>query len=238
VVLAAGSGTRVGSERNKVFLPLAGRHVVSWSFAWAALVPGVTRFLLVTRQEDLDLARTALAGDLPGTTVEVIRGGATRHASERAALDHLAPAIGGGEIDLVALHDGARPLAVPDLVTRVLAGAWRDGGAVPALPAEGLVPVDPTGQPVPADPAQRLVRVQTPQAFRARDLVAAYVAADTVGFVGTDTASTVERFSGLRVRVVPGSPLNIKITYPRDLPLTERVLAGVTGPVGPSPTGD
>jgi len=97
------------------------------------------------------------------------------------------------------------------------------------LSATGLLPV-PSGDaagggrgPVPRP--RQLARVQTPQAFRAKDLLAAYSTALDAGFRGTDTASTVERFSDLVVQTVAGSRTNLKVTYPHDMFLAERLLA-------------
>jgi len=227
VVLAGGSGSRVGAEVNKVYLPLAGRRVVSWSFAWARQVPGIRRFVLVVRAVDADLAHSVVAAEVLGLPVEVVLGGATRHDSEQAALDHLAPGVAHGEIDVVALHDGARPLAGPALVRSVVTTAAAVGGAVPAVPAEALLPVDGAGHLRSGARAggPRLARVQTPQAFRAADLFAAYSAAARDGYRGTDTASSVEAYAQVDVRVVPGSRQNLKVTYAHDLALAERLLA-------------
>lgn len=227
VVLAGGNGTRVGAAVNKVYLPLAGRRVISWSFVWAAQVPEIVRFVLVARAEDADLARRTLRDEVGGLEVDVVPGGATRHGSEVAAFDHLRPWIEAGEIDVVAVHDGARPLAGPELIRSVVRTAAVTGGALPALPAVNVLPVDASGVPCPAVAVQPgdLVRVQTPQAFRARELLAAYRAAAQAGFTGTDTASSVEAFSELAVRAVPGSSRNLKVTYPHDLLLAERLLA-------------
>ena len=243
VVLAGGSGSRVGAPVNKVYLPLAGRSVLAWSFAWARQVALVTRFVLVVRADDLATARDVVAREVVGLDVDVVVGGATRHASEVAALDHLAPAVERGELDVIAVHDGARPLADPDLVRRVVATAAAVGGAVPAVPAEGLLPVDSAGEParppdtgaglpdasarLPEDAGERLrlARVQTPQAFRAADLLAAYRAAARDGFQGTDTASCLEAYSPVEVRVVPGSRHNLKVTFPHDLLLAAELLA-------------
>src|SRR5689334_2010357 len=96
VVLAGGSGTRVGSTQNKVYLPLAGRPVISWSLSWAAEVSEIGRVVLVIRKQDEQPAAEAVeAAGLTGG-VEVIVGGVTRHQSEQAALDHLAWPICAG----------------------------------------------------------------------------------------------------------------------------------------------
>ena len=99
----------------------------------------------------------------------------------------------------------------------MLAAADRWGGALPGLPAGELIALE---GPAPAD----LVRVQTPQAFAARPLLTAFDRAGVEGVEGTDTASTVERFAGVRVHVVPGDEHNLKITYPRDLAVAAHLL--------------
>jgi 2-C-methyl-D-erythritol 4-phosphate cytidylyltransferase len=227
VVLGGGSGTRLGAQLNKVYLPLAGRRVLSWSLQWAAQVPQVSTFVLVVRPEDVPLADEVLHREAHGLDVTMVVGGATRHESEDAALVHLAPRVEAGEIDVIVVHDGARPLAGPGLFGSAVATAAAVGGAVPALPATGLLPVGPDGRPhlAGAGVPERLARVQTPQAFRAKDLLAAYGAARHSGFQGTDTASTVEVFSDLVVQTVAGSRTNLKVTYPHDLALAEHVLA-------------
>jgi 2-C-methyl-D-erythritol 4-phosphate cytidylyltransferase len=229
VVLAGGSGTRVAASLNKVYLPLAGRRVVSWSFTWAREVPEIGTFVLVVRPADAELAADTLGREAPGLPVRLVVGGASRHESEQAALDHLAGPIRDGAVDVVAVHDGARPLAGPALWRSVVRTAREVGGAVPALPATGILAVDGSGHPVPAaEPGAApagLVRVQTPQAFRAPELLAAYQAAQAAGAQGTDTSSTVERYADLTVRTVTGGRTNLKITYPHDLHLAERLLA-------------
>jgi 2-C-methyl-D-erythritol 4-phosphate cytidylyltransferase len=230
VVLAAGSGTRVGAGVNKVYLPLAGRRVVSWSLLRASRVPEVATVVLVVRPEEVPLAEEVVAAESLGIDARMVVGGATRHESENAALALLAPDVERGDISVVAVHDGARPLAAPSLFGSVIRVADAVGGAVPVLPAPGVLAVGDDGEPatvrpVAPGPRRGLVRVQTPQAFRAEDLLAAYAAAQDAGFRGTDTAGSVEAFADLTVRTVPGSPLNLKVTYPHDLLLAEHLLA-------------
>jgi 2-C-methyl-D-erythritol 4-phosphate cytidylyltransferase len=229
VVLAGGSGSRLGARldgvpANKVYLPLAGRAMIAWSFVWAARVPGITTFVLVVRPQDEPVARKLLARDVPELAVELVPGGASRHASEQAALTHLSPRIRTGAIDLVAVHDGARPLAGPAIWREVIAAAAEHGGALPGLPADGLLrAADPA-----CDPGA-LVRVQTPQAFRAGPLLDAYAAAGAAGFEGTDTAACLEAFGGIEVQVTRGRRTNLKITFPHDVQVAERLLAAHGG---------
>jgi len=119
----------------------------------------------------------------------------------------------------VAIHDGARPLASAALFRAVIDVAAGDGAAVPGVPAGRLNTVD--GGLAPDD----LVAVQTPQAFAASTLLAAYDAADADGFTGTDTAACLERYADVTVRAVDGERRNLKITYPDDLRLAEELIA-------------
>jgi len=227
VVLAAGSGSRVGTDLNKAFLPLAGRRIVTWSLAAAGAVAEVGHLVLVVRPEDAELAAGTVAAEVgaAGPAVQLVPGGPTRHESEVAALTALQPRIAAGDVDVIAVHDAARPLAGAPLFRCVITTAARVGGAVPGLPAAGLVPVGDVGPPAAPSPARCLTAVQTPQAFRAAELLAAYSRAGTEAYQGTDTSSSVEAFSDLMVRVVPGSRHNIKITYLRDVRVAERLLA-------------
>lgn len=224
VVLAGGSGSRLGAAGNKVYLPLAGRPLLSWALDAVAAAPSITRLVLVARPADRPYAQDA-ADRVAGRQVEIVDGGATRHGSEWAALRHLAPAIRAGELDVVAIHDGARPVTGRRLVEDTVAAARTYGAAVPGvpLPDAGIVVPGWGVRPEPAD--RRLVRVQTPQAFGAVLLLDAYERAERDGFTGSDTAACVERYAGIPVHCLPGDPRNVKVTYARDLPLVERLLA-------------
>ncbi len=224
VILAAGSGTRVGAEVNKVLLPLGDRPLLAWSVRDALALEGVGPVLVVCRPGERAAVGAALAPHVGDRELLLLDGGATRHRSEQAALDLLAPGIEAGEVDVVAIHDGARPLAGVELFTRVIAAARENGGAVPTQPLPGLAPRDAGA----ALPDGDLAGVQTPQAFRAGPLLAAYRRAAVDGFEGTDTAACLEQYGGASVAAVPSSPANLKVTYADDV-RAAAVLA-VTGP--------
>lgn len=215
VLLAAGSGSRVGADRNKVLLPLGDRPVLAWSLSTVLALPAVRRVVLVVRPGEADRVAEAVAPYLGDREVQVVDGGASRHASEWQAIRLLAPAIDAGEIDLVAVHDGARPLAGAALWESVLAAAREYGGAIPVAPLSGLVTADL--RVVPGE----LAGVQTPQAFSAGALLAAYRAASAAGFEATDTAGCLERYADVRIAAVASGPGNLKITFPEDLGLAE-----------------
>lgn len=220
VVLGAGTGSRVGAEINKVLLPLRGIPVLARSLITALEVPDVTRVVLVIRPGEESAVTEAVAPHLAETDeVLVVPGGASRHASERAALVALRPLIEAGEVDVVAIHDGARPLASTTLFEETLATARSHGGAIPVVPATDLL--TEAGAPV----IGTLASVQTPQAFAAGAVLAAYDEAERDGFEGTDTAAALERYQPrLRVVAVESSATNLKVTWPDDLTVAARLL--------------
>jgi 2-C-methyl-D-erythritol 4-phosphate cytidylyltransferase len=225
VVLAAGSGTRVGSDTNKILLPLAGVPVVARSVLTARRVPGVERIVLVVRDDDHEAVLDAVQPHLtdPGPEVAMVTGGATRHRSEWAALSFLAPAIEAGELDLVAMHDAARPLAGVALYEAVLSAAEQRGGAIPVARLHDLVTVD--GSVLP----ETLVGVQTPQAFRARDLLLAHRAAAADGFEATDTAGILTAYTDVDVAAVESDERNLKLTVADDFVVAEALTGRPSG---------
>ena len=219
IILAAGAGSRVGAGTNKVLLPLGGTAILAHSVRTVLDVEGVHRAVLVVRPQDREAVREAVAPHLGAHDLWLVDGGRQRHDSEWRALQALALEIDAGELDVVAVHDGARPLATPGLWSAVIAAAAEHGGAIPVVSSPRLSRRD--GSLAPA----ALVGVQTPQAFRAPELLAAYRAADADGFTGTDTASCLERYAGVAVVGVPGDPGNLKVTFPEDLTLAEELLS-------------
>ncbi|MPZ51244.1 MAG: NTP transferase domain-containing protein [Acidimicrobiia bacterium] len=210
VLLAGGSGSRVQEDINKVYLPLGERQIVSYALEALDRTPGIDLIVIVHRPEDRDMLQAVLATTETGTPIRSVLGGETRHLSEHAALEFLAPY---DRFDLVAIHDAARPFATIELVTRLIDKAAGGMGAIPALdPSHPII-----GRDGSSIPNGDLVRVQTPQVFPAETLIAAYRAATAAGFGGVDTAETVERYSDLPVEVVEGDPRNIKITFIEDI---------------------
>ncbi len=220
VILAAGSGTRVGADVNKVLLPLGDVPVLAWSVRDALALDDVRRVVVVVRAGEQAAVGEALAPHLGDREVLVVTGGDTRHRSEHAALRVLARRDRAGEIDVVAVHDGARPLA-----------GSRPLRPRPSRPRASTVARSPSCPPRDCSrPAWTRSRagsgtVQTPQAFRAGPLLAAHDAAAGDGFEGTDTAACFVRTRGGDVAAVPSTPLNLKITFPEDVALAGRLVA-------------
>lgn len=222
VLLAAGEGRRVGAGTNKVLLPLAGSAVLTWSLRTVLGVPGVRRVVLVVRPQDrpeVDRVLQDLGEEFPGAALWIVQGGETRHASEWNAVHALRHDIADGSVDVVAIHDTARPLAGADLFERVIGAARTYGGALPVVERRSLV--NRGGDEAPAG---TVVGVQTPQAFDAGRLWTAYSSAERDGFVGSDTASCLERYTDTAIHCVRSDATNVKITFSEDVALAERLL--------------
>lgn len=217
VVLAGGVGTRVGADVNKTLLTIGGVAVVARSVQ-AALDAHPHRVVVVVRPEERSAMESALTPVLGNDEIWLVDGGVERHDSEWHALQALAPLIEAETVNVIALHDAARPLVQPSLFETTIEAARAHGGAIPVREIDHLRGSDHGS----------LVAVQTPQAFRAKTLLACYRRASEVGFHGTDTAACVERFSDLRIIGVPGAAINIKVTYPEDIALAGTLLK--TGP--------
>ncbi len=219
VLVAAGAGTRVGGPVTKVLLPLLGTPVLAWSLRTACSLPYVDRVVVVVREQDVDAVAKLVAEELRhDQEVTLVTGGATRHASEQRGLAVLRADVEAGRLDVVVVHDAARPLADAALFDAVVRAAHADGGAVPVRAQRGLVDRDRLRH------VTGLATVQTPQAVRAGPLLAAYARAGDEGFVGTDTASCVAAYTDLRVTGVPAPATNLKITFPEDVEVAARLL--------------
>ncbi len=230
IVLCAGQGSRMGATQNKIFLPLAGIPVGVRAIAAFQAAPLVDQIVVVGHPHELDRVQRELVAPYGFTKVIVtLAGGDSRHQSERRALEAVRERITSGEIAVVMIHDGARPLVSGAEIARLMEavrGLPQPGGALLATPIAAderiaRVAADAVVEQVFA--AGALARAQTPQGFEARTLLEAYNRAERDGFEGTDTASVVEAAGGLVV-IVPGDEANLKVTTPDDLLHAEAIL--------------
>jgi 2-C-methyl-D-erythritol 4-phosphate cytidylyltransferase len=210
IVAAAGSGLRLGADRPKALVELAGRPLVCWAVD-ALRAGGVAEIVVPVPAGQ----RPAFAAVLP-PEVALVDGGPTRTASVRAGLAAVSEAA-----EVVLVHDAARPLTPPDVVARVLAALASGADAVvPVLPVvDTTVLVDGDGLVTDAVDRTRLRRVQTPQGFRRATLVAAYAGLPD-GADLTDDAAVV-RCAGGEVATVEGDDRSAKVTVAHDLALAE-----------------
>jgi 2-C-methyl-D-erythritol 4-phosphate cytidylyltransferase len=225
VLVAAGSGTRLGADRPKAFVLLAGRTLLEHAVARVAGSGALGPLVVVVPAE-----LVALAGDLAGVraarelldgNLVVVPGGPDRTASVRRGLAVLPPDVGS-----VLVHDAARCLVPPELVRRVSAALSSYAAVVPGLsPADTVKQVDAAGAVVATPDRATLRLVQTPQGFDRGLLERAHRAAEASGGgSATDDATLVERL-GQPVHVVPGDPRALKVTTPDDLAYAGWLLA-------------
>jgi 2-C-methyl-D-erythritol 4-phosphate cytidylyltransferase len=202
---------------KKPYLMLAGRPVLLHALARFLERTDVTAVRIAVAAEDVAAPPAWLAN--PDARVRLIAGGETRTDSVRAAIDALPAAL-----DVVLVHDAARPLLPAELLDRCIAVAAAGQGAVAGYPAvDTLKEVDASGRVLGTPERARFWHAQTPQAFPAELIRAAYRQVDAAA--ATDDSSLVERLGGTVV-MVEASPRNLKVTRPEDLALAELFLAG------------
>lgn len=220
VLVAAGSGERLRAGLAKAWVPLAGRPLLVWAAEAFRRAAVFTEIVVVAPAGELDRARSLVPyeGELRWT---VVAGGARRQDSVRAGVAALSRAI-----ELVSVHDVARPLVSPELIRRVVRTAERSGAAIAALPAADTVHLlDDSGMIVSTPSREHLRLAQTPQTFRRDLLVRAHEKALAEGRADTDDAALVAAL-GHPVSIEPGEESNRKITVPADLDAAEAFLAG------------
>lgn len=222
IIVAAGAGKRMG--KPKQFLPLRGRPVVEWTLDAFLAVPAVEEVVLVLTAEHL-----ADHGErLKSERVRVVAGGETRIESLRNGLAALSP-----EVDIVAVHDGARPLVSADVIGACLEEAEESGAAVPAVPVKDTLKKVTNKQLWVSDTPERssFWLAQTPQTYR-RELLEEALVKFPKEKNATDESQLVER-AGHKVKIVPSTYENIKITTPEDLAIAgafmDRKLGAVPG---------
>lgn len=224
IIPAAGSGSRMGSEVPKQYLPLLGRPLIQHTLAVFVACPRISSITLVLSADDAfwDAADSALSDK-----IQVQRcGGATRAATVLNGLQAMQDQINPD--DWVLVHDAARPGLSAHLLNQLLDTLQNDPvGGLLAIPlADTLKRADREQRVANTEPRESLWQAQTPQMFRYELLKRALQSAGDVAANGspTDEAQAIEAL-GLKPKLVPGELRNLKITYPQDLALVEAILS-------------
>ena len=223
IIVAGGTGTRMGTDTPKQFLPLAGLPVMMHTiraFHSSRTAPQIITVIHPALHNQWSALCKTHGFDIPHT---VVAGGSTRFESVKKGLSAIAslsavPTTGS----IIAVHDAARPLIDPELIDRTYRQAAITGAAALALPATDSVRlVSGNGAKNNGYPRTKVYLMQTPQTFRGDILYDAYRQADNNSF--SDDASVVEK-KGHPVTLVDGDTRNIKITFPHDLAIAEILL--------------
>ncbi len=219
VVVAAGSGTRLGGDGPKALHTIGGRSMVAVAVERALASPSISGVVVAAPHGFEERVREVL--DTVIGSIVVVTGGSTRQRSVAAALREVEMSA-----SIVAVHDAARPFASAELfsavVGAVLAGA---DAAVPVLPLVDTVKRVRNGAIVGTEPREELAFAQTPQACRADLLRDGLEKAEESGLDFTDDAGLLE-WMGASVRSVPGEPWNFKVTTAQDLARADEILGG------------
>jgi 2-C-methyl-D-erythritol 4-phosphate cytidylyltransferase/2-C-methyl-D-erythritol 2,4-cyclodiphosphate synthase len=225
VIVAAGRGARAGAGGPKQYRLLAGEAVIARTIRAFLDHPAISAVRAVIHADDHELYEAALGGlGHHQKLLPPANGGRERQDSVRLGLESIAPE----KPSLVLIHDAARPFIDAATISRVIAAAKETGGAIAALPVFDTLKTS-DGASTPAikgtTPRDGLWRAQTPQGFAFDAILAAHRSA--AGEALTDDAAVAER-AGMKVRLVPGSPDNMKITQAEDFGMAELLLGRKT----------
>jgi len=220
IIPAAGTGSRTGLKTPKPFIRIAGIPLILHALRTFQRHRAVTHIQPVMPEELFPPFHRRVMKRYPlGKCASPVAGGPERQDSVFNGLKALAD-----DIEIVVVHDAARPFVSSAIITRVIETAVRDGAALAAVPVQDTLKRAPRNSLVDSTvDRSHLWRAQTPQAFRASLLRTAHARAASEGYRGTDDASLVEHL-GLPVRVVEGSARNLKITTADDIALARALL--------------
>lgn len=219
LIPAAGLGSRMGSDRNKLLLTLQGKPILAWTLLAAENSLEITWIGIIGQPYDWDNFREILAELSLQKPVVIIPGGKTRQESVYKGLQHLPE-----DADRVLIHDGARCLATPDLLDRCAVALDSCPGLIAAIPVKDTIKiVDDHGRVKDTPDRNYLWAAQTPQGFDVPTLKQCHDLGEKSGWIVTDDAALFER-CGLPVQIVRGEETNLKVTTPEDLAIAELVL--------------
>jgi 2-C-methyl-D-erythritol 4-phosphate cytidylyltransferase len=223
IIAAAGTGSRMASDRPKQFLQLAGSPIIFHTLKPFELCESIQEVIVVLPPEESAAFIALAAKQGLRKLARVVPGGPTRADSVKRGL----MAIRAATAEIVAVHDGVRPFVTVEEIANTIAAAQRDGAAILATPVTDTIKLVVEGKTdeiiVKTLLRQNLRQALTPQCFRYELLRKAYEQADVNDPSLTDESALVERL-GHQVTIVAGSARNIKITTPRDLLIAETFL--------------
>lgn len=224
IILAGGSGHRMGSHLPKQFLTLLGKTVLEHSLSAFQLHPDIDEIFIVTHAAYIEKTETIVGQSGFSKVTRILTGGAERYHSTLAALQVCPQA----ECNLI-IHDAVRPLVSQQMITDCIWALEQFAACTTAIPSTDTILVsDATHQYIQDIPTRSfLFNVQTPQAFRKNTLLEVYkTGLQDPAFQPTDDCGVIQKYKPeLRIKIVPGHSSNLKITYPEDLITAEKLLS-------------
>lgn len=223
IIVAAGKGSRMKTHINKQYLLLQGKPVLAHTIDAFEKCHCISEIIIVIHKDDQDYFHKCIIKPYNFSKItEITYGGEDRQASVFNGLSCVSSTS-----DIVAVHDGARPLITPDVIQKTVEVAAICGVACVGMPVKDTIKKIDEYQNVEYTPDRSLLwTIQTPQTFRKEILSKAHKDADISGFRGTDDSVLAERL-GYKVRMVMGSYTNIKITTTEDIVFAESLLKNI-----------
>ena len=227
IILAGGAGKRMGASTNKQFLILDNKPIIVHTlqiFEECRTVDGV---YLVVNQKDLPIIQEEILETYRFNKVmKLVMGGRLRQDSVRNGLEAIETPC-----DIVIIHDGARPFISPSFIEKSIFLMEMFDAIIPALPVKDTIKVvSKEGFVLKTLERDSLWQIQTPQTFKYEVIVKAYREGMAKKLCGYDDATFLE-FLGKKVKVIEGSPYNIKITTPEDLTIAKGMLSQLKGTI-------
>ncbi|MEC4815168.1 MAG: 2-C-methyl-D-erythritol 4-phosphate cytidylyltransferase [Scytonema sp. PMC 1069.18] len=224
LIPAAGSGKRMGGNRNKLLLMVQSRPIIAWTLLAAEAASQIGWIGIISQPMDWDDFKTILANLKLTKPVEIIKGGSTRQESVYNGLQALPDSA-----KQVLIHDGARCLATPNLFNRCAEAIRQSPGLIAAVPVKDTIKVvDENGIIQNTPDRNQLWAAQTPQGFDVAALKQCHESGIRNGWEVTDDAALFEK-CGRAVRIVEGEETNLKLTTPQDLAIAEFILRNRLG---------
>ncbi|MFM7407974.1 MAG: 2-C-methyl-D-erythritol 4-phosphate cytidylyltransferase [Cuspidothrix sp.] len=220
LIPAAGSGKRMGADRNKLLLEVHSKPLIAWTLLAAEAAISINWIGIVSQPSDWEDFKSIISDLKLQKTIEFITGGSTRQESVYNGLQALP-----NTAEQVLIHDGARCLATPDLFNACSEAILNYSGLIAAIPVKDTIKiVDNNGIITSTPDRQQLWAAQTPQGFDVKLLKQCHAEGVRQGWEVTDDAALFEK-CGIEVRIVPGEETNLKITTPQDLAIAEFILS-------------
>lgn len=214
IILAAGTGSRMRAGQNKAFMKILGKEMLLYTvdaFVKSRLTENI---IVVTGEEDIERCKNLLEGSLKPVTV--IKGGSTRQESSYIG-------VLAAKSDVVIIHDGARPLVLPEDIDEAAKMAEKFGGAAVGFPCIDTMKRCEGTSIVETVDREGLYKIYTPQCFNRKRLSELHGMAKEKGVIVTDDCALYE-WGGEDIKIVVGSSLNIKLTTPEDVYIAEAIL--------------